>query len=284
MSLDYEFAPIDVDIISHPKAFAAGVEAMGLWLWGQAHCKLHRTNGHVARMAALGAFAGKRNIMLAKRLVDAGLWLAREDGSWDVWNYEEKAPKLGQSKGAKRTADWRERERERAEVASRVTSRERHCDSHGDVSASTSTSLSSGSDLGSQIASEPPTGVRPRATEPGKPPEWFLTAIEVVAMATGVALPPAESWLRYDGHRETKGMARTPSDAQYWLTGVMVPEARELLRVAARDKDRDAAFREGKRFAKEGPEKPPPPTKAQAQAFAAQLEARLLAQKAAGSR
>jgi hypothetical protein len=60
----------------------------------------------------------------------------------------------------------------------------------------------------------------------------------------------------------------------------MVPEAREILRVAARDKDRDAKFKP--RGAE--PDKPAPPTKAQEQAFAAELRARLAAQKAGGTR
>lgn len=236
MSLDYEFAPIDVDIITHPKAMAAGIEAMGLWLWGQAHCKLHRTAGRIARMAALGAFGGKRNVMLAKRLVDSGLWVAREDGDWDVWNYEEKAPKLGQSKGAKRTAEWRERERERLLAESHVISQERHGDVTCDVSASTSTSLSSGLSPGSDQTREQASG----------PPDWFVAAVSVIAMTTLVDLPVGEAWLRYDGHREGKRLPRTQPDAQYWLTTVMVPEAREILRKAARDKDRDEAFRRDK--------------------------------------
>lgn len=70
-------------------------------------------------------------------------------------------------------------------------------------------------------------------------------------MNTGVILPVAEAWLRYDGHRAGKGIAPTTKDAQYWLTTVMVPEARELLRRESRDKDRDKVFA-GERAAKLG--------------------------------
>lgn len=92
MSLDYEFAPIDVSIMTHPKACAAGPEAMGLWLWGQTYAKHHGTDGRLHRAAVLAAWGGRRNIMLAKRLEDAGLWLAREDGDWDIYNFGRKSP------------------------------------------------------------------------------------------------------------------------------------------------------------------------------------------------
>jgi hypothetical protein len=88
--------------------------------------------------------------------------------------------------------------------------------------------ISSDSDLGSDARE-------------GDPPPWFATAVDVVAMGTGVALPVAESWLRYDGHREGKGLPRTAKDAQYWLTTVMVPEVLEVKRRDARDGERTKA-------------------------------------------
>ncbi len=61
-------------------------------------------------------------------------------------------------------------------------------------------------------------------------------------MGTGITLPVAEAWLRYAGHRAGKGIAPTAADAQYWLTTVMVPEAREVTRRSASDDKRTAAF------------------------------------------
>ncbi len=92
MSLGFEFAPIDVSISTHPKAYDAGVEAMGLWLWGMAHARRDKTKGLLHRRAVLVAWGGKRNIMLAKRLVEAGLWVALENGDWEIFNFETKAP------------------------------------------------------------------------------------------------------------------------------------------------------------------------------------------------
>ena len=102
MSLDYEFIPIDVRIIAHPKADAAGPEAMGLWLWGMAFARLNRLAGVLPRVSVLKAWGGSRNIILAKRLVDAGLWIALEGGDWEIFNFEKKG--AGRPKSDRPTA------------------------------------------------------------------------------------------------------------------------------------------------------------------------------------
>lgn len=84
------FAGIDVDIILHEKAVLAGPEAMGLWLWGMCYAQKYATNGRLPRSLVLGAFQGRRNIMLARKLVASGLWSEHEDGSWSIWNYAKK--------------------------------------------------------------------------------------------------------------------------------------------------------------------------------------------------
>ena len=262
MSLDYEFVPVDVDIISHPKAFAAGVEAMGLWLWSIAHSKLHRTSGRVSRIAAFAAWGGRRNAVLAKRLVDAGLWILREDGDWDVWNHEKKAPVLKLTPGAKRTQKWRETKR----VTSPVTNGDRHGDVTCDVSASYSTSTSVSS--GSQIAS---------------PPAWWQSTLDTLEANTGVKLAAGEAWLRYAGHRASKEPPKptSPPDALHWLGTVMVAEHRKARDEAYHREKRDADFDSRRRVAREGPPKPPPPTKAQADAFAEELATRVRAARLA---
>jgi hypothetical protein len=230
MSLDYQFAPIDVNIAGHPRAWAAGVEAMGLWLWGMAHARQQKTGGHLSRPAVLGAWGGKRNIMLAKRLVDAGLWVTRDDGDWDIHNFERKTS--GNGSAATRAKRYRDRKRDASGVTSDVTEA-----SPVTRDASRSPSMSMSSSVSSSVSNP---GSRPASDGP---PEWFGSAVDVVAMGTGVALPVPEAWLRYDGHRAGKGIAPNAKDAQYWLTTVMVPEHREVLRRTARDQERDVAFR-----------------------------------------
>jgi hypothetical protein len=102
------FAGIDVNIITHEKALLAGVEAMGLWMWGMCYAQTHGTDGRLPRVAVLAAFMGKRNIMLAGRLVASGLWVANEDGSWSIWNYEKKnqsAQEIAQRRAARELAN-----------------------------------------------------------------------------------------------------------------------------------------------------------------------------------
>jgi hypothetical protein len=154
VGLDYQFSPIDVNITTHPKAFAAGVEAMGLWLWGMTHARQHRTGGRLHRAAVLGAWGGRRNVMLAKRLVEAGLWVQRDDGDWDIWNFERKAEGTSSSKDRMRRL---RASKKRDGVTPSDANSDVTCDAQ--CSMSISTSISSSPDLASP-SPEPVTGVR----------------------------------------------------------------------------------------------------------------------------
>ena len=210
MSLGYEFTPIDVSITTHPKAFAAGVEAMGLWLWGMAYAKQHRTDGQVHRAAVLGAWGGKRNVVLAKRLVDAGLWVAREDGDWDIFNFEAKGPGR-QTSSTERMRRLRDRKKkEAAEAALAGASGDAGSDVTsvtGDVTVtrhpvtlcSPSVSPSSGSSSGSDpdLPDRSPT---PRVWGRGGPAEKALEVFaDAITSVTGepFIVGPA-MWLRDD--------------------------------------------------------------------------------------
>lgn len=108
------YAGIDVNIITHEKALASGVEAFGLWAWGMCYAQLHETDGRLPRVAVLTALGGRRNAALAAKLVAAGLWTENEDGSWKIWNYGKKnqtAEEIRAKKeaSAERVRRWRER-------------------------------------------------------------------------------------------------------------------------------------------------------------------------------
>lgn len=254
MSLGYEFTAIDISILTHPKACAAGPEAMGLWLWGQAYAKQQKSGGRVHRTAALIAWGGKRNIMLAKRLVEAGLWLAREDGDWDVHNFERKSPGY-RSRGNEPPKSSTDRVRAfrakkqgsdspvETDETETETDETRFRNGNGSTSVSTSLSVSS-------------SGESERGALETGPPEWFGRAIETVEAQTGEKLRPADSWLRYSGHRANKGIAKTQQDAVYWLATVMVPEARKERRTESDKRERDAKFDKAREQQREPPPAP----------------------------
>jgi hypothetical protein len=112
------YAGIDVNVITHEKALAAGIEAFGLWAWGMCYAQLHETDGRLPRIVVISALAGRRNVMLAQRLVAAGLWTENEDGSWQIYNYRKKnqsAEEIRKKReaAAERARAWRERVRTR---------------------------------------------------------------------------------------------------------------------------------------------------------------------------
>jgi hypothetical protein len=84
------YAQIDVTLQTHPRAIAAGFDAMGLWLWGMLYAQHHETDGRLHRAVVLTAWGGRRNVMLAKKLVEVGLWVEDESGDWFIHNYERK--------------------------------------------------------------------------------------------------------------------------------------------------------------------------------------------------
>ncbi len=169
MALDYEFVPIDVRIVAHPKSDVAGPEAMGLWLWGMAYSRLNRLDGTLPRTSVLKAWGGKRNIMLAKRLVEAGLWLSNEDGSWSIFNYEKKgAGRQTSSKERMRALRERRKSDDQCDAESDVTVR--HCDASRDVTSVTlcSPSISNSlSDLSQRRDPDPDRSPTPGGFSPG---------------------------------------------------------------------------------------------------------------------
>lgn len=207
MSLGYRFQPIDLALEGHPRAWEAGPEAMGLWLWGMVHAKAHRTGGRLTRAAVLGAWGGKRNAELAKRLVASGLWVTEAVG-WSIRNFESKS--AGGS-STERVQRFRERskgvsETEVKRVSSGVTATGLPLPSISTLSVSSS---------GSQIAS------------PAVAPDWWAGSCDAAEMALGGAVPvddrPAR-WAEYSAARDRKGWAVGHKDAVGWLTAVLRSE------------------------------------------------------------
>jgi hypothetical protein len=237
VSIDYEYTTVDVDILTHPKALAAGLEAMGLWLWGQAWSHKTGANGKIPRHVIVLAWGATRAVVdkLAKRLVSAGLWLETPDG-WEVWNYgkknqsaEEKERRRQQ--GRERMARFRDRSRNASGNAQSDASPNRGVTCLDAAPVNDPDLISSG---GESERGSPPTEQTP--------PDWWDDVCETVEAQTGATLSRGAAWLRYYGHRATHGKRIAKPDAVYWLTTVDAREAAKDREERRRQAERDAKF------------------------------------------
>lgn len=217
--------------------------AMGLYLFLLLQARGEQTPGDVSEAAALESWSAPvayRKKQIAA-LVTVGLLVRTEGGRLQIVKYDEHNDTPADIAAA------READRIRKENSRRPKSVTRDIDrtgpvGHGDVPISISYSLSgSGSQEG--VQGEETTGVRVAVPDPANPaPDWWGQMLDGIAMDTGVRLPDREAWLRYAGHRRGKGRPAERGDAIYWLTTVMVPEARKDLREASDRREREAKW------------------------------------------
>jgi hypothetical protein len=81
--------PVDDAAHSHPKMRHAGLEAVGLWVVSGSFCMAYLTDGFVPEWFVKEK---PRGITLAKRLVEAGLWRAGENGKETGWWFHDWKP------------------------------------------------------------------------------------------------------------------------------------------------------------------------------------------------
>lgn len=79
---------VDDSLAFHPKALAAGNEALGLWVRAGSWSSQQLTEGHVP--ASVVELLGSRE--LAGRLVDAGLWVVDEGDGWRFHEWDDRNP------------------------------------------------------------------------------------------------------------------------------------------------------------------------------------------------
>lgn len=77
---------VDLVILNHERAFEAGPEAMGLWLFMLAWTHNQKRGGFVPARIAHAAWGGRANAKLADRLVASKL-VERVDDGYRVVNY-----------------------------------------------------------------------------------------------------------------------------------------------------------------------------------------------------
>lgn len=265
------YAGIDVNIITHEKALIAGIEAMGLWMWGMCYAQVHETDGRLPRVAVLAALGGKRNIMHAQRLVAAKLWLENEDGSWTIWNYDKKnqtSEEIRRKKdaAAERARAWRERVRTRD-----VTRDERiRTDPSPSPETPPSPTPSPENKTGETRA---PEGVKRALREDEPFTERRAGYVATLHMNEGVLLDGPKVWRKFVNDRISTGIlfgSAEQVDAAWrkWAGDEVDIEKRKAA------KDREHKARMEKRYGDHTP-KYDKPTAGQASNFQAELKKRL---------
>jgi hypothetical protein len=268
-------------IVDHPRLLEAGSAGRDLWHWGMLYAGLHETDGELPLIAVLSSSwgtGGKRNIVVAQKLCDVGLW-ERTDTGYRICRWIEMGNPT-QADLAEKRQEEREGRKVRRRRLSDVSAVSQPClnesgtgsegpqveqgstpkntvvsdvvsepcppmcpprTPHGVPYSYSYSESGSGSDLREPRSGPLPTmRVIPDPADP--PPDWWPEALATVQMATSVALPASEAWVRYAGHRAVKTMPAERRDAVQWLTSVMVREAREARERARRQDDRDAKF------------------------------------------
>ena len=264
-------------VIDHEKFLEAGVHGRDLWEWGMKYSGKHETDGALSMSAVLASpwgYGGKANIKAATRLVEVGLWERTEKG-FQILRWSEQGNKTKTELAESREFDRKKKAQQRAEWAARKAAK--FCDVPVDVPKGVPGGRAEGLRPESVPVPVPVSlgsGSREGMQGEAEPPEWFMAAI-ATAEGTGEKIRPKDAWLRYSGHRAGKGIPKTQQDAVYWLTTVMVPEARKERRQEADKRDRDAKFDRQR----SGPEPRAPPSQAQAKAMAEELRKRLAARK-----
>jgi len=256
------FARVDVELRDHPRARRAGV-AMTTWTYALLYSRRHELDGFVPDDALRGGWVpepvGREH---ASVLVDVGLW-GLVDGGWEIINYANK----NETRAAIETRRQIEREkkqrwRERRESTQRST----HASTDRSPGVSPVDTGSSGGSLReedqsqSQSQSQSQDGTVPSlvdtSTNGVAMPPWYPAVVEMVSANTGAKIDLAASWLRYSGHRRSKGKPFSSHDAQQWLVTVDVKEAREARErtssrgsdprnIKQRAEDADAPWRAG---------------------------------------
>ena len=136
------------------------------------------------------------------------------------------------------------------------------------------------SDPDMDLTREAPSGIRAAvATDPGDLTPEHRTIAAQVCEPTGARLDVDHEWRTYVARCGMTGSYVTSSGWRYWLCNAVKYAAKD--RARERQRDDDAAER--KRFAREGPAPPPKLTKAQSEAFAEQLAARMGLKARAGT-
>ena len=223
------YAKIDVDIIDHPRATAAGREARDLWVWGILFARKHQTNG-VLTTASVAASSwgagGKKNLRLARKLTECGLWAEHEEG-FVVLRYAEKND-TKEAIEERRNFERSRKASQRTRVTMAPLSKTKTVDCPSGTTGGTPTDFpGSGSGSYSASGSIDQADRDDGAVPPESPPNWWDAACSSTEMAIGGEVADRVAlWLEYRGSRHRKTWAMNQTDAVAWISNVVRAERR----------------------------------------------------------
>lgn len=284
-------------IINHPKFLKAGAVGRDLYDWGLLYSGAIESDGEIDSIAvettAYGA-GGRRNLTVAAELVGLGLWEKTPSGYRILrWAEQGNATKAQLATARREARDRMKKSRggsgSSSPPASPIPSppldpvpaplsqpsdvRANFGRSAPEVPSSTFNS-SCDLDLGSgspSPASKSSIRAREPDPEPGEGPwpAWFDGVLATLATQVEPIADPAAAWVRYEGHRASKGEPMSGPHARYWLTTVVIAEQRK-----ARHDERIRLEREELRNAPPPPPAYVKPTAEQSRRFARELAER----------
>lgn len=175
------WSKVDDKLFAHPKVLAAGIAAMGLWVMAQSYSSCYGTDGKLpmATIALLcsnsGLPYGTEPLLLADKLVEAGLWERTETG-YQFHDWAEYNPTKSRQVAEKTGVRLSRSEAGKLGAAKRWASK---ADSNDGKNGKMAMALANGNDSPVPVPNPEPeevslptlSGLPPEATTPELPPE-----------------------------------------------------------------------------------------------------------------
>ena len=264
-------------VIDHPRFTDAGALARDLWQWGMLFSGKHETDGVLRMNDVLRSgwgYGDKRNVKLAEKLVDVGLW-ERTDAGYRISKWAEMGnptkAELDEKRGEEREGRASRRKRTSSPPTESVPdARECPPRTHDSVPYSHSLSLEDRNDVG--VLRRPAGAFTSSASEPLLEDAHKTWESRTFAEAPDDPLPAV--WANFCGHYAGQEFLNREAFLGKWQKWIGNQIQRDKQARIARA-DRKQAFNQ--RAA--GPPPPPKQTPEQSKKFAEELAARIAADR-----
>lgn len=240
-----DYVVVRTHVVNHARFLEAGSLARDLWTWGMLYAGQHETDGELPMVAVLASpwgYGSKRNVMLADKLVEVGLW-ERYDLGYRVLRWVEMGNKTkAELDAARAKARLRMKDKRLISVLPALPLESGSQDVRANCERTSSDVPSSHSYSSSSSLNQEIQKTRGTVTS-GGPPEWFQQAVEAVAMNTGLVVPASElgaRWLQYDATCSRDPRRGNARDAAGWLTSTLRSERAKAQADEARRKPYEA--------------------------------------------